>query len=303
MSKVLLGLNRGHHAAAATATASPINLTDMRAKVINDNYKKHVDGQCEFCNYVPDSNVPDSDVSDSDMTESTTNIDFDRPQPCSRLAWSAKTVCTDNARVTVHMHNLESSLVEYIKKAHTIVGCVAWLTNTAVLTELAHHEVSIVVQAEDWLRPDSISLNSSWPAHLRSLYAKVPDFNYKNYYTFHPLLHDTIFTVFNDYLDVSIPAFRCAGELNRHSNPAFPRMHHKFLVFADKSGVPYAVWTGSFNITLNGTHSLENAVYIESQEVARAYIKEWAHVLIMSDNLEWAHKWTPTSQCDFYEGT
>jgi phosphatidylserine/phosphatidylglycerophosphate/cardiolipin synthase-like enzyme len=72
-------------------------------------------------------------------------------------------------------------------------------------------------------------------------------------------------------------------------------MHHKFLVFCRYSineelawpYIPYAVWTGSFNITKNGSRSLENAVYIQHPEVAMHYFFEWQQILEVSETLDW----------------
>ena len=93
-------------------------------------------------------------------------------------------------------------------------------------------------------------------------------------------------------------AIRCVGE---HSSEGkiIPRMHHKFLVFckrkSDQFGhfsiVPYAVWTGSFNMTMNGTSSFENALLVDSEEIAEAYFKEWQQLLLVSEKLNWSSSW------------
>jgi phosphatidylserine/phosphatidylglycerophosphate/cardiolipin synthase-like enzyme len=91
-------------------------------------------------------------------------------------------------------------------------------------------------------------------------------------------------------------------------------MHNKFFVFLrredakppspdDEDGLhmhaagytyslaPYAVWTGSFNPTLNGGRSFENAVFIEDPVVAKAYLEEWAKILALSEPLDWTAAW------------
>jgi len=62
-------------------------------------------------------------------------------------------------------------------------------------------------------------------------------------------------------------------------------MHNKFLIFAkveeskEEHGVevviPYAVWTGSFNLTKNATMSLENALYITDEEIVKVYFEKY----------------------------
>ena len=59
---------------------------------------------------------------------------------------------------------------------------------------------------------------------------------------------------------------------------------------------PFAVWTGSFNWTANGTDSLENAVYIENQQVAEAFYNEFAQVFYLSAPLNWDDAWHPERQ-------
>lgn len=59
-----------------------------------------------------------------------------------------------------------------------------------------------------------------------------------------------------------------------------PIMHHKFLVFCkrDTSGVlkPYAVWTGSANITKKAAESNdENGMYIQHEGMACTYWRKW----------------------------
>jgi hypothetical protein len=99
-----------------------------------------------------------------------------------------------------------------------------------------------------------------------------------------------------------IPPVLCVGNLNTDRKPAFPRMHHKFMIFI-KEDHPSCVWTGSFNMTYNGngsgtvapTNSLENAVVIKHIDAVNAYINEWACLLTISEELNWDNHWTPTS--------
>ena len=92
-------------------------------------------------------------------------------------------------------------------------------------------------------------------------------------------------------------AVRCVGNHNSDRSPAFPRMHNKFLVFCSidhdsrKIYRPYAVWTGSFNLTSNAAVSLENAVIIHSSAIAEAYLNEWSQILALSEPLDWETEW------------
>jgi hypothetical protein len=59
-------------------------------------------------------------------------------------------------------------------------------------------------------------------------------------------------------------------------------MHDKFMVFVKND--QWSVWTGSFNCSVNSGHSLENAVLIRDGEVAKAYLKEWQQIFLVSES-------------------
>ena len=88
-----------------------------------------------------------------------------------------------------------------------------------------------------------------------------------------------------------LDSIRCLGVCNSSKSISTPRMHHKFLLFCDESAIPYAVWTGSFNFTQNGTQSIENAVVISDPRVVSAYWQEWAYVCSISESLDWESQW------------
>lgn len=250
---------------------------------------------------------------------------------------SAKSVSTN-----VYFDDLEQHLIDHILGSEICLGCVAWLTNENVLNALsASKKVSILVQKEDFLRPDSCSNEK-----LKSLYSKLPalslddlnnmgglgitsDFVFPcDCHQFEPYdeeLAESFGKGFSTYIaseqsrevvgscknflkneasklptrsvtyasfsDDECHAIRCVGNLNADRSPAMPRMHHKFMLFCDKYGVPYQVWTGSFNFTQNGTRSLENAVVISEPSIVAAYWQEWAYVYALSENLDWMQEW------------
>ena len=83
-----------------------------------------------------------------------------------------------------------------------------------------------------------------------------------------------------------------------------PRMHHKFLVFckyiedidySDPNSShyqPYAIWTGSYNMTKNATNSLENGIYISSENVATQFFNEWHQLIMVSEPLDWTSEYS-----------
>ncbi|RLA54111.1 MAG: hypothetical protein DRQ65_05575 [Gammaproteobacteria bacterium] len=179
----------------------------------------------------------------------------------------------------------EKHMVARIRQADAVFGCMAWLTNYAILDALAGLEaVQIVVQKEDFLRPDG----PGWRKTKLLRAYKALD---KNLMRFN-IPWDV--GSCDQCGDPSIEGVRCMGVHNSGRKSASPRMHHKFLVFchlADGYPEPYAVWTGSFNATWNGTRCRENSMYIESEPIASAYAQEYGTVAALSEPLDWQYAW------------
>lgn len=202
--------------------------------------------------------------------------------------------------ISCFFDNLEQILISKIEQYPIIVGCVAWLTNENILKTLSTRErVSIIIQREDFLRPDSGYWSSK---KLKTLYNQLPDGVKQPGHSWEGW-GDIIHSLNSSSPWESAP-IRCLGNLNTDKNPAFPRMHNKFLVFCEwhypnsddidlddyPSGwvevMPKAIWTGSFNLTDNATKSLENAVYIEDSEIVNAYYNEWQYIFGLSEAIE-----------------
>ena len=91
------------------------------------------------------------------------------------VAQTNHSVSSDDDLVQVVFKNLEHVLIELISQHEAAVGCVAWLTHLDILDALARlKSVSIVVQKEDFLRPDMGS-RSDWKNLLRQKYAALPE--------------------------------------------------------------------------------------------------------------------------------
>lgn len=206
---------------------------------------------------------------------------------------------TRACRVSVHFYDLEDLLIEQIEQYPVVVGCVAWLTNRRILRALGtRRRVHIVVQKEDFLRPD-LSTKKGWTKELRGLYAALG--NHGDRFAMGGLLGNM-----STCCDPTIEGVRCVGNHNSDKSPAFPRMHNKFLVFCDYQVVdendpdylgwdvaliPRMVWTGSFNLTENATMSFENAVIIDDPKVADIFYQEWEQIMALSEPLDWRKPW------------
>jgi hypothetical protein len=202
-----------------------------------------------------------------------------------------------NRLTWVHFRNLEHYLVSYIREAQIIVGCVAWLTHPEILKALAGTQgVSLIVQKEDFLRPD-LGDNHNWKHQLSQRYKELPA-------RLNRLSVDgTRLHMMSCATDPLIDPVRCIGNYNSEKKPAFPRMHHKFIVFCRLETEdfetwtigdiiqPYMVWTGSFNFTQNAASSLENAIVSRDPSIVNAFYQEWGQIAALSEPLDWKSQW------------
>jgi hypothetical protein len=211
----------------------------------------------------------------------------------------------EGALIEVIFRDLESRLIQEIQKYAAVFGCVAWLTNFLILDALMEKlAVSIVVQKEDFLRNDSLKGAGEFKRDLREAYRNLYGID-----RFDIFNDETILAKYSYGSDTNVDAVRCVGNYNAEKAPAFPRMHNKFIVLCDIEKerteqheyspfqttiikyIPRAVWSGSFNFTKNATYSFENAVLIKDNEIATAYLKEYAHIIGLSEPLDWESEW------------
>jgi hypothetical protein len=187
---------------------------------------------------------------------------------------------------SVYFRDVKARLIENIERADYVFGCVAWLTDFEILAALSMKRgVSIVVQKEDFLRPDS-----DLPAHvnkerLREAYDAVPGVERRYFNT-------GVGGELSTHGAQGGAAVRCMGVCPSRKGPSRPNMHHKFGVFCearDPDGwmLPYASWTGSFNWSHNASRSLENGVSIRDPKAAKAFYLEFQQVLALSEPLDW----------------
>ena len=225
--------------------------------------------------------------------------DLTIPDDGDRDHWrklSDNSTTSSDGSVTVHFRDLEQHLLGHIRKAKMVVGCVAWMTSERILHALSQVSdgVSIVIQKEDFLRPD-LNSRDNWKAVLRRQYNSLKPPAERH-------LFDGLVGSLSCCSDPTIQPVRCIGNHNRDKKPAFPRMHNKFLVFCDIFDEepeldsrfevkPHTVWTGSFNLTKNAAMSLENALVLTDSGIIQAYYREWEQILAISERLDWCTDW------------
>ncbi len=218
------------------------------------------------------------------------------------------TTSTDG-KTFVFFKDLEDHLIRFIQEADVVIGCVAWVTSGPILKALSKKKgVSIIVQKEDFLRPD-LPFHDDWKRRLRQLYNNLPY-----------CLNSRDLPGLNSLYGRTIEPVRCVGDANMDKLPACPRSHHKFVLFCkaaehcqcnecqeqlnfDKEYLneeprddmmhihPYAVWTGSFNFTKNAVMSFENAVVLYDPNIVHAYYREYGQIAFLSESLDWTKSW------------
>lgn len=200
--------------------------------------------------------------------------------------------------VSVFFRDQDTALINELKTAKFVLGAVAWLTSQPVLEALSNvdYGCAMVVQKEDFLRPEYSTPATAYRAKLRHAYSKLhadlPRYSLPG-----------IAGGLSVACDPSVEPVRCVGNFNREKRPAMPRMHNKFLVLCDVCipdekhpdahtvVKPVSVWTGSMNLTYNATLSFENSVLIKDSEIACAYAEEWAQIFALSEPLDWESDW------------
>lgn len=202
-------------------------------------------------------------------------------------------------KVDAIFKDIEPRLIDIIKEFENgaIFGCVAWLTSVPILKALSKcNNVQIIVQKEDFLRPDLYhNKNTRWKMEIQKLYNDLKCESERHMFR-HPMGRLSFAT------DPTVDAIRCVGNHNSDKNPAFPRAHHKFLVFCNIKNSsefeysPVALWTGSFNFTKNATYSFENVLYMTDKSgnnsIINAYLNEHHQIFALSEKLDWEYEWT-----------
>jgi phosphatidylserine/phosphatidylglycerophosphate/cardiolipin synthase-like enzyme len=211
---------------------------------------------------------------------------------------------TTDGDITVLFEGQREALIKLIQKSHTVVGCVAWLTDMSILGALRGKRVCIVVQKEDFLRPDL----DVGPAHIKENNKKLrAAYEALGNRGIHRQSLRPSFSLNGD--DEYEPGILCAGLSGDKTKRSWPRMHHKFLLFdwngaSDSGGTfgeeteegygriePNAVFTGSYNITKNAQLSFENSLIIERPSIVAAYMQEFEHIFGISEPLDWNSEW------------
>lgn len=191
---------------------------------------------------------------------------------------------TPHGIATAHFGELRRPLLEFIIGSEILVGCVAWVTEKFVLEALAARPVALCVQKESWWKGSDVR-GKAYATRYAALQGGLPASAFPE-----PLATKRVRgkQVPNDAV---LAPIACVGYGGATQNS--PLMHHKFIVRctrdADGLLVPLAVWTGSFNFSLNANNSFENAIEIHDPTIAGAYLEEFALVASVSEPMNWRY--------------
>jgi len=211
--------------------------------------------------------------------------------------------------VEVVFRDIKERLVEYITQQVkrfdvgniSIVGCMAWLTDANFINFLIENEVAA-----------SIIINKKRTYHNSHLLNRISPFWLESKVTRN--LWSTVFDSRPRNTCEKWQAVTCCGymppldttdsdEKERLKKRRTPNlMHNKFLVFIRSKYQPYsepfeegfhesyayepfAVWSGSINLTDASSGHFENSLIITNELIANAYWAEWGKIALLSEPL------------------
>ena len=212
--------------------------------------------------------------------------DFERFQNINRLVGFDHGM--KSGAVEVVFRNLKTRLIQCIEAADMVIGAAAWITDLDILRALAQRPSLLVIQKEDFLRPDLESrLSATEREKLQNAYAAFQRFDGSRV-TVGPFSQG----VGDDFKNLD--PILCFGYFKEGEMFRTPKMHNKFLTFLrekDRSFHPYQVWTGSYNFTKMSEWSLENAVILSDKEIANQYAAEAQIIYLRGEKLNWSQEW------------
>jgi hypothetical protein len=191
------------------------------------------------------------------------------------------------AKVVTHFGDLRPALMKFIAESEAIVGCIAWVSARDFIDLLSQRPVALIVNKEPFLKPTG---RVSAARQRESLTRLVGGLRRRDF----PEPLNRMYQTRSDIID----PVRCVGHTGARVQNS-PLMHHKFAVRLT-GGKPTAVWTGSFNWTVNASSSIENAIEIHDPAVAAEYLKEFARVAALSEPLDYL---SPSSKPQWHIGT
>lgn len=225
---------------------------------------------------------------DETLKLSESKINIRKLLDLNKLTLVNHNVANPSSNVEIFFRDIKHELIFRINEADAIIGAVAWITDQEILSSLASRPTLLVIQKEDFLRPDMSSrLSEKEKKRLHDQYNSFSPFDGSKL-SFGPLSQEDESKV------KKLKPILCFGYYKEGESFRLPKMHNKFIVFLrelDGEYIPYAVWSGSYNFTQQSTYSLENAIFIQDEQISQAYASEAQMIYLMGDDLDWSSEW------------
>lgn len=181
-----------------------------------------------------------------------------------------------------YFDDIEIHLLKYINESTYIIGCVAWLTNENIIDAIIKKEgCKLIVNKEEYLSSKLHHRNNRYCCNLRNKYDNIKDLCEIKIDKSNPIYNNLIEPLINTNKKGAI--LTC-GIVNNKC-----KLHHKFIIFYDKSLNPIGVWTGSYNLSVNSNYSLENVIFIKDEYVINEYLKEFIMISKKSEPYNWVN--------------
>ena len=212
---------------------------------------------------------------------------------------------TESGTVTVIFRNHLENLAELIQRAAAMnlacVGAIAWLTDPHILYQLTKLRTHIIVQKEDFLRPDVDQDNPYREMLLRADYDDI-----KGLETRYDL--PGIYSSLSFATDPTLEGVRCLG--NRpEPGVASPNAQQVFRVLQHRYDLSSRLHFKGTRRTLpecpptpmaapvrvdrlvqrhhKWPQLMGNSLIIQDVTIAQAYLDEWCQLLALSEKLDW----------------
>lgn len=182
----------------------------------------------------------------------------------------------ENVSVTFYFDNIKTELLNYIESAHSVVGCVAWITDWDILDALTRRPggVALIQHNEKYGvgkgQFASARQNRAWSKRLKIVTNSLPSLN-----SIPLCLRERPLSA---AIRQNVPILRVGSGVKR--------MHHKFIIFVDELGKATGVWNGSFNFSKAAAQSLENACVYNDERIANVFLDEFLQVYTIASNFQ-----------------
>ncbi len=185
-------------------------------------------------------------------------------------------VASDDAKVEVHFDNHVQKLQHYLEvhRPHFVVGCMYTFTDEKVGASLKDIPAHIVIQKDSIYKVRHKSAKTKQHTKTKTKKDHIAAKLCAMYASLKPLPGRD-------------QAVDCCG----WSSSKHPLMHHKMLVFCNSLSVPFAVWTGSYNLTTRARISAETSIFItDNNSISQQFYNEYSAIAKHSENIQWKKK-------------